>query len=78
MEIINKELENRIKKDFGESANQAIIKINNYLNTPEWINHEKVVYAILNLSNKDINKLDKYIKIAMSDPRDVIMLADEM
>lgn len=75
---MDKELENIIKREFGELSGQVISKINGYLNTPEWIYHKKVINAILKLSRGDINKLDKFISMAKSDPRDVIMLADEI
>ncbi|MCB9043635.1 MAG: hypothetical protein R2798_12050 [Chitinophagales bacterium] len=71
------EMENEIRKSFGKSSDEVIRKFKDYSNGDEWVSHEKVLKAILKLSQGNIEKVDKYLKMARLDPRDVVMIADE-
>jgi hypothetical protein len=75
--MLSEKLINKIKLIYGEDSSQVLSKFEEYTNQKEWVSHEKVINAILKLSKGDILKVDKYLKMAKIDPRDVVMLADE-
>jgi len=66
-----------IKNDFGKDSEIVAKKFEDYLKTDEWVSHEKVLRSVLKLAEGDISKIDKYLKMANADPRDVVMLADD-
>lgn len=76
--MLSKELLNKIKSIYGNSSDQIISKFEEYSKKEEWISHNKVLNAIIKLSKGDVTMVDKYLDIAETDPRDVIMLSDEI
>ena len=76
--MLSKELLNKIKSIYGNSSDQIIFKFEEYSKREEWISHNKVLNAIIKLSKGDVTMVDKYLDIAETDPRDVIMLSDEI
>jgi len=73
---LDNDLIEKIKKEFGSSSDEIISKFIDSSKTREWIYHSKVLNAIIKLSEGDKTKVDKYLKMALIDPRDVVMLAD--
>ncbi len=71
------DMEKEIRKSFGKSSEEVIRKFKEYSKGDEWVSHKKVLNAVLKLSNGNTDKVDKYLKMAKIDPRDVVMLADE-
>ena len=76
--MLSKELLNKIKSIYGNSSDQIISKFEEYSKNEEWISHNKVLNAIIKLSKGNVSMVDKYLEIAETDPRDIIMLADEL
>lgn len=74
---MNRDIIEAIKNDFGNNSEIVTSKFEDYLKTDEWVSHEKVLRSVLKLADGDMSKIDKYLKMANVDPRDVIMLADE-
>lgn len=62
---------------FGQNSDLILVKFDEYCQLEEWISHDIVLKAILKLSNGDDSKVDKYLKMAKIDPRDVVMLAED-
>lgn len=71
------DMEKEIRKSFGKSGDEVIRKFKEYSKGDEWVSHNKVLNAILKLSKGNTEKVDKYLKMAKRDPRDVVMIADE-
>ncbi len=74
---MNRDIIETIKNDFGKDSEIVATKFEDYLKTDEWVSHEKVLRSVLKLADGDITKIDKYLKMAKGDPRDVVMLADD-
>lgn len=75
--MVSKEIANKVYSMFGKASHQVLAKFEDYSKQEEWISHDKVLNAILKLSDGDPSRIDKYLNIAKIDPRDVVMLADE-
>jgi len=70
-------MEKEIRKSFGKSSDEVIRKFKEYSKGDEWVSHKKVLSAIVKLSKGSPEKVDEYLKMAKTDPRDVVIIADE-
>ncbi len=67
-----------VTQEYGADSSEVIELRRNYVQKPEWISHEKVIYSILKLANGRKSELIRFLRSAELDPRDVIMWADEI
>jgi hypothetical protein len=71
-----KDIHERIKTDFGTNADEAIKLLNNAILEKNYLKTPRIVRSLVFLSNGHLDKLAKYINSAISDPRDVMFLAE--
>lgn len=62
----------QVIKDFKEDSSSVITKLQEFIIEHEYYRSPRIVRAIIALSEKDKNKLIKYIKAARTDWRDVL------
>ncbi len=72
--VTDSHLERLIERDFGSDANEVTKKLADI--GDNIASHNRISAAILKLSNKNIDKVDHYIKLAKVDTRDVISQAE--
>lgn len=72
--VTDSHLERLIERDFGSAANEVTKKLADIIDNIA--SHNRISEAILKLSNKNIDKVDHYIKLAKVDTRDVISQAE--
>lgn len=70
------DIENRIKKDFGDKASEAFKILEEAINKTDYLKTDRVIRCIIFLSEKSIDKLKSYIEAAILDPRDVMFWAE--
>lgn len=67
---------NRINSDFGDKASEATKFIEQAILDCDYLNHARIIRCIIYLADKNIDDLNKYIKAAKEDPRDVMFWAE--
>lgn len=70
------DIENRIKKDFGEKYSEAFKILTDAINKTDYLKTDRIIRCIIFLSEKSIDKLKSYIDVAIFDPRDVMFWAE--
>jgi hypothetical protein len=76
--MLDRELKDKIILIYGSSSKEIISQFEDYSKGNELISHSQVINAILKLSDGNILKIDKYLDMAKTDPRDVVMLSEQM
>ena len=70
------DIREKIIADFKDSANLAsAILIDAILNT-DYLKTDRVIRCIIFLSEGDLNKMRRYINVAINDTRDVMLWAE--
>jgi hypothetical protein len=73
--VSTNQLEGLIAREFPRNIDEITLKFNSIkADNPNAIN--RISAAILNLSNKDISKIDSFIEMSNNDSRDVLALAE--
>lgn len=67
---------NRLRSDFGENWNIACREIQELLISDSTFRNNRIVRAIMHLTNKDLNRLRKTIELTKNDYRDLLMNAE--
>jgi hypothetical protein len=66
----------RINTDFRESANKARTMLIDAITKVDYLKTDRVIRCIIFLTNGNLTDLDKYIKSAIFDTRDVMLWAE--
>ncbi len=74
--IFKEDIVARIRKDFGPDAPEAINRLNVEVSKCDDLNTERIIRCIVFLASGNLTELDKYIKAATLDPRDVMLWAE--
>lgn len=67
---------NRIKNDFGESANEASRILTEAQSKYDYLKSDRIIRCIVFLAKGDLTDLSKYIDSAVTDLREVIFWAE--
>lgn len=74
--FFKKDIQQRIKHDFNDSADKAIDILGNAILKTDYLKTDRVIRCIVFLANGDLNKLKKFIDNAILDTRDVMLWAE--
>lgn len=74
--IITKDIIDRIQSDFGDNANEATNILEEAITKYEYLNHDRIIRCIIYLSERELEKLKKFINQAKEDPRDIMFWAE--
>lgn len=74
--ITSQDIKDRIESDFGESAMEATIILEEAISKNEYLNHDRIIRCIIYLSERKLDKLKQSISVAKGDPRDVMLYAE--
>lgn len=66
----------RINTDFGENSNKAMTMLIDAINKVDYLKTDRVIRCIIFLARGNLTDLNKYIKTATFDTRDVMLLAE--
>jgi hypothetical protein len=66
----------KINNDFSENADKATAMLKDAFKNAEYLKTDRVIRCIVFLANGDLTALDKYIKMAINDTRDVMLWAE--
>ena len=66
----------KIKTDFGEYADKAIMMLSEAINTVDYLKTDRVIRCIIYLAKGKLDDLNKYIEAATFDTRDVMLWAE--
>src|SRR5688572_9472571 len=74
--IFKEDIHKRIESDFGNNASEVVKLIHEATTKTNYISSDRVIRCIIFLAEKNLEKLQKFIKMASVDPRDVMMCAE--
>jgi len=70
------DIQQRIKLDFKDSASNANELLSKAISETDYLKNDRVIRCIVFLAKGDLNKLEKYLKTAIIDTRDVMLWAE--
>lgn len=74
--IFKEDIVTKINTDFGKYAADAIAILIEAIQYNEHLKTDRIIRCILFLANGNLDELDKYIKTAINDTRDVMLWAE--
>ncbi|GAA3513988.1 hypothetical protein GCM10022393_29790 [Aquimarina addita] len=66
----------RLQSDFGQNYHKAFSELQKLIISHESFRNNRIIRAIIYLGNKDIVQLEKHIKQAKTDWRDILLWAE--
>ncbi|MBW8201636.1 hypothetical protein [Flagellimonas abyssi] len=70
------DIQQRIKLDFKDLASNANELLSKAISETDYLKNDRVIRCIVFLAKGDLNKLEKYLRTAIIDTRDVMFLAE--
>lgn len=70
------DIKKRISEKFVQNSDKVYKLFEEASNKYDYLENSRIIRCILFLSENDIEKLKKYIEIAIYDPRDVMLWAE--
>ena len=74
--LFKQDITNKIYTDFGEAASDACQILENAIEKTGDLNSDRVIRCIIFLAKGNVDELNKYIKVAVADPRDIMLWAE--
>jgi galactose-1-phosphate uridylyltransferase len=74
--IFKEDIIKRIQTDFGMESNKAIEILNQAIHKTDYLNLDRIIRCIVFESKGNLNDLQKNIKAATNDPRDIMLWAE--
>ncbi|MGN6647683.1 MAG: hypothetical protein ACTHJT_14270 [Cytophaga sp.] len=74
--VFKEDITTRITADFGQEASEAIRRLHAAVSKTVDLNTDRIIRCIVFLAAGNLTTLDKHIKAAALDPRDVMLWAE--
>jgi len=74
--IFKEDIRNRIQNDFSTNANEAFEILKHAIEKTDALNSDRLIRCIIFLANGNVDELNKYVKVATADPRDIMLWAE--
>ncbi|NND94047.1 MAG: hypothetical protein HKN45_04230 [Flavobacteriales bacterium] len=76
MSYREKDIIERVIKDFGDHHNEVLIRFETMLRKEPYLDHPRYIRCIIHQSQGSLSQLEESIEIAKQDPRDIMLYAE--